>query len=353
MKDIDIEKLLVEVSVEAPCGSGRLIELNDLRRSVRAKEPPPTASNQAKAEPPAWPKVLEKAVELLSKSKDIEIAGILCLALMKVDGFNGLGKGLALIRRLLERYWSCIYPEIDSEEGLRFRNTALEYALAHRQTSPDEETLLDAFDKQLIIKSPIFGEFCLNDIDLVKGKVSEGDSDQQKSKLSDLQGAFKKASEEEIQTSLQGFTGFLSELDGIKQLYRDKGESDASLDLRPLRRRLKHAISMVTELAGIEKENVEGADVVDTDETGVKGELTNAPIKDTIGAINNRSDVVAVIDKLCDYYEQNEPSSPVPMLLERAKQLVAMNFIDIVSDLVPNGMSDAEVFRGQNSDKKK
>ena len=120
MKDMDIEQLLVEVSEEAPCGNGRLIELNDLRRSVRAKEPPPTASSQAKAEPPAWPKVLEKAVELLAKSKDIEIAGILCLALLKVDGFSGLGKGLTLIRRLLERYWSCIYPEIDSEEGLRF-----------------------------------------------------------------------------------------------------------------------------------------------------------------------------------------------------------------------------------------
>ena len=95
--------------------------------------------------------------------------------------------------------------------------------MAQRRTSPDEETLLDAFDQQPIIKSPIFGEFCLNDIDMVQGKAPDGDSGQQKVKLSDLQGAFKNAGEEEIQAGLSEFAGFLSELDGIKQLYRDKG----------------------------------------------------------------------------------------------------------------------------------
>ena len=93
--------------------------------------------------------------------------------------------------------------------------------------------------------------------------------------------------------------------------------------------------------------------MADMDETGVKDERATTPMQNTIGAINSRSDVIAVINKLCDYYEQNEPSSPVPMLLERAKQLVTMNFIDIVSDLVPNGMSDADIFRGKNSEKKK
>ena len=71
------------------------------------------------------------------------------------------------------------------------------------------------------------------------------------------------------------------------------------------------------------------------------------------GSTKNRSDVIAALNKVCIYYEKYEPSSPVPILLERAKKLVPMGFLEIVNDLVPKGTADAEVFRGRGPDDKK
>jgi type VI secretion system protein ImpA len=57
------------------------------------------------------------------------------------------------------------------------------------------------------------------------------------------------------------------------------------------------------------------------------------------GDINNRDDVINALERINQYYRKNEPSSPIPLLLDRAKRLVKMDFYEIVQDLAPNGMS--------------
>jgi type VI secretion system protein ImpA len=55
-----------------------------------------------------------------------------------------------------------------------------------------------------------------------------------------------------------------------------------------------------------------------------------------------------MLDKICEYYERAEPSSPVPLLLQRAKKLVPMTFMEIVQDLIPDGSSQAQLYRGRS-----
>jgi len=45
---------------------------------------------------------------------------------------------------------------------------------------------------------------------------------------------------------------------------------------------------------------------------------------------------------MCKYFERYEPSSPVPFLLQRAKKLLSMNFMEILQDLTPDAVSQAE-----------
>ena len=66
------------------------------------------------------------------------------------------------------------------------------------------------------------------------------------------------------------------------------------------------------------------------------------------GEINSREDVVHVLDKICLYYERCEPSSPIPLLLQRSKRLVSANFMDIVRDLAPEGLAQVENLRGKD-----
>jgi type VI secretion system protein ImpA len=69
------------------------------------------------------------------------------------------------------------------------------------------------------------------------------------------------------------------------------------------------------------------------------------------GVIASRQDVIAALDRCCEYFRQHEPSSPVPLLLQRAKRLVTMDFIGIVRDLLATqGVTQVEAVVGKQSD---
>jgi type VI secretion system protein ImpA len=60
--------------------------------------------------------------------------------------------------------------------------------------------------------------------------------------------------------------------------------------------------------------------------------------------------VRAALDRIMDYYRRYEPSSPLPLVLERAKRLVGADFLTIVRDLAPEGMSNVRNVGGIEPD---
>ncbi len=58
--------------------------------------------------------------------------------------------------------------------------------------------------------------------------------------------------------------------------------------------------------------------------------------------------MLAALDQICAYYERFEPSSPIPLLLRRARRLVAGSFEDIVKDLLPDAVGTVESLRGKS-----
>jgi type VI secretion system protein ImpA len=68
------------------------------------------------------------------------------------------------------------------------------------------------------------------------------------------------------------------------------------------------------------------------------------------GDVRSREDVLRALDAICAYYARNEPSSPVPLLLERCKRLVAMSFLDIVKDMMPDGLTAIQTIAGTRND---
>jgi type VI secretion system protein ImpA len=64
------------------------------------------------------------------------------------------------------------------------------------------------------------------------------------------------------------------------------------------------------------------------------------------GEIGSRDDVLRTLDKIVAYYTRYEPSSPIPLFIERCKRLVTMSFKDIVKELVPDAVRQVEVLTG-------
>jgi type VI secretion system protein ImpA len=67
------------------------------------------------------------------------------------------------------------------------------------------------------------------------------------------------------------------------------------------------------------------------------------------GAVTSRDEVARLLDRICEYYERAEPSSPLPLLLQRCKRLVSATFLDIVRDVAPGAVAQVDSLRGKDS----
>jgi hypothetical protein len=57
-------------------------------------------------------------------------------------------------------------------------------------------------------------------------------------------------------------------------------------------------------------------------------------------SVQNRDDVNSAIELICEYYSKHEPSSPVPLFMQRAQKFVKSDFRTIVDELNLGGDMD-------------
>ena len=68
------------------------------------------------------------------------------------------------------------------------------------------------------------------------------------------------------------------------------------------------------------------------------------------GEIKSRQDAIRAIDAAVLFFRKYEPSSPVPLLLERARRLVAKDFMEVLKDIAPDGLPQARIIGGVRDD---
>jgi type VI secretion system protein ImpA len=60
-----------------------------------------------------------------------------------------------------------------------------------------------------------------------------------------------------------------------------------------------------------------------------------------VGAIKSRQDAIRALDAAAEFFRLNEPSSPIPLFLERAKRLVSKDFLEVLADVAPDALPQA------------
>jgi type VI secretion system protein ImpA len=64
------------------------------------------------------------------------------------------------------------------------------------------------------------------------------------------------------------------------------------------------------------------------------------------GVVKSRQDVVRALDAVADFFKRTEPSSPIPLLLARAKRLVSKDFLEVLADIAPDAVAQARAAGG-------
>ncbi|MCA1856367.1 type VI secretion system protein TssA [Massilia oculi] len=339
MSTIDLEALLLEVEPGAPCGPD--LEYDPaflaLEREAVGKPEVQYGATITPAVPPDWKAVRRMAGELLGRSRDLRLALHLLRAELALDGIAGLADGLVLIERLLAERWDSVHPMLDSDDGndptLRINSLAI---LA------DAGTLVRELKEASLLVLPGLGPLSIRLLEIANGEAAAGDEAERVAPAS-IERAIADLAPGALPAALATLGRALDAAVNIEVgLVRQVGSAQA-LNLDPLVRPLRKAHEFLARQQG-------AAAPVAIAQEATPATAGSAPAARARGGngtdIATRDDVLRTLERLVQYYRQHEPSSPVPILLERARRLVPMTFFEILQDLAPDGVAQMAVIRG-------
>ncbi|WP_137175154.1 type VI secretion system protein TssA [Massilia sp. HP4] len=279
---------------------------------------------------PDWKEARALALELMQRTRDLRVAVGLARALLGHDGAPGLAAGLALLAALLSAHWEQLHPQLDADDGndptLRLNTLA---ALV------EPGAMLRQLRDLPLVEARAIGAFSLRAIEAGEQDEAEGASP------ATILAAFGAASKDELAatcTALDAAGASVADIEATLARHLDAG---MGIDLAPLAGLLQRA-------AGRLRPHLAAAAAPQQDEAAREGAAAVAARHE--GEIAGRADVVRLLERICAWYARAEPSSPVPLLLQRARGLVDMNFTELMEELAPDGLNQLAQISGVRSD---
>lgn len=292
------------------------------------------------AEPPQWRDIEQACSRLLQRSKDLRITHLLLQANLALHGLPGLATSLELIRDLLAEYWLYLHPQLDAADDND--PTVRVNALAGLTCDTNIGLLRDA----VLVRSRAFGPVTLRAA-LHAAGVQHFASEQLSAE--ELAAALRDADEDQVLQCQAALQLAREAVDVIEQRVNDQVGSASGVDLSALRQPLRQVQQVLADYApagaGPALAATE-APVTTREQAPPAAASPSARPAARPGEVNSREDVQQSLDRLLQYYARHEPSSPLPVLLHRAKRLVNADFATIVRDLIPDGWSQFENLRG-------
>ncbi|GGY16285.1 hypothetical protein GCM10008098_04420 [Rhodanobacter panaciterrae] len=345
MTQYNLESLLAPISDDTPSGDDLEYDPDflALERAAAPKAERAVGDSVKAAEEPDWDKVAELAETVLGRSKDLRAAVHLTTAWTRTSGMPGWNAGLGLIRGLLEHFWDTVHPKLDAEDDN-------DPTMRVNSVVPlgDLQGVLRYFRITPFVQSPRLGRFDLRALRIANGTLkvtaSEGEPG---ATMTEIEACCMDCPEADLVAVTTAIRESLEHAKAIDGIFNDRvgtaGPDFKNLlsDIYELKKFLEPQLAQRMPQEG----SVEG-DGVSDDGAGAGG----GGVRASTGAISGPQDVMRRLDELCDYYTRNEPSSPVPLLLRRAKRLVGMDFMDLLKDLAPGGISELQVVSGAPAD---
>jgi type VI secretion system protein ImpA len=327
------------ISPEAPCGanledSGELAQLDayqlfgqtSLDPVVRSKDDPvPKETRKSKSDrPPNWGEIADLSAGMLGKSHDLRILVHLSAAVLWTEGPQSFGATLAVAAAWVKAFWTQVYPLID--EDAIFRRNAL-------GCLSDRAAILEGIRRAPLVVSRQHGRVCLRDIELARGaKHVEGDPPPDEARIT---AAFAEMPINDLKALVAGVGASLESLSAIDDATRSSAGVEAAPDFEPLVTQFKQLEAALRARVALHPDG--------ETEAGADGS-PGGPM--AVGAIRSREDAIRALDAAADFFRRNEPSSPIPMIVDRAKRLVAKDFLEVIADVAPEALASARAVGG-------
>jgi type VI secretion system protein ImpA len=335
----DLQTLWADLSEQAPCGLDLEYdaEFMALERVATQRSERAIGDSVIAAEPPDWERVGEQAMALAQRTRDLRVAMHLTRAWTRQRGLSGWADGLTLLRGLLDQQWAAVHPQLDADDD--DDPTARVNALIGLSDPQDALALLRG---TWFVQSPRLGRFSLRDLRVAEGTLqpSQG-SDTPPPSLLEIEACCRDCEAQALADTAQVLRRALDDARALDQLLSERLGTLAP-DLKALLTDLSELDRFVQSQYQAREGNAMPA-AEDAQAPVAAGQPVAVP-----GQINGPEDVRRRLDEICDFYARNEPSSPVPLLLRRARRLVGCDFLALLKDLTPNGLDELERVVGRS-----
>ena len=321
---LNVDALLQPLAGDSPCGQNledtQLLASFDSFRTFGQATPLPPDTD--------WRAIAARAHEALAQSKDIRPLSYLAAATIRTEGLGGFVQLLQVAAAWLKNYWKEVYPLVDDDAILR-RNALNGFA--------DPMAVLDALRRAPLVVNRQLGSVNFRQSEIAVGRMNRAEGEGETPTEDQISAVFTAAPPGELAQLDAVLTNGLGAIKEISEtMSAEGGGSQAVPDLPPLEAifgRLRVVIKpylAVASEAGAEGGEGGGAVGAGPGASGVPG------------SIRTREDAIRALDAVATFFRKTEPSSPVPLFVERAKRLVAANFLDVLADVVPDAVPDAK-----------
>ncbi|MEQ1829702.1 MAG: type VI secretion system protein TssA [Pirellula sp.] len=301
------------------------------------------------ARKPDWNELLERGLSVAQHTRDLRVGVLIVDALTRIHHWAGLAAGLELVADWTEHLWETIYPQLDPEDELD--PTARLGCLSHLIS--DDLLIRSIFDIPLV-QHRTLGSISLRDYNSIY--FPSGNSAPTKLNPIEAEVVFRESEKaellygrENIRRSQKAFCRLndflirnigstrwsglrlMETLGRVEKIFASHSVAPENNQLQAATSDIEPSISVSESAIKTTKEQVAIVDSRPPPTTQPELATTQSHSN-----ISSRSEAIIAIDNICTYFEINEPASPVPLLLQRAKRLIPMNFVEILRELAPN-----------------
>jgi type VI secretion system protein ImpA len=333
MSPWDGQSLRQPISADQPCGenledTALLASFDALRLfgQSRSPEAPPEANENRK--PIEWGEIRTNASSALARSKDLRVLAYLGTALLRTDGLPAFVDTLKVASHWVDAYWPQVYPPLD-EDAMARRNAL--------NCLADPMAVVERVRRLPLVESRQHGRFSLRDIDLATGQIQPG-KDEVKPDEAPINAAFAETPVEHLTTLQQAAADAMAALSSIDAKMKTEGGPEIAPSFDPLSTQLSKMNRVLRAQLALR--------------AGSNGGATTSEAADAqagtvaIGNIKSRQDAIRALDAVAEYFRRNEPSSPIPLIVDRAKRLVAKDFLEVLADIAPDALGVARAAGG-------
>jgi type VI secretion system protein ImpA len=335
--------LLADLSEASPAGANLEldIEFGALERAAQGKPETQYGDIINPAVPPDWRETEAIALRLLERTRDLRVLTHLAVSRLHLSGIAGFAAVLGQIREQVQDRWREVHPQLDQDDG--DDTTLRANALLRLQDPPN---VLRTLRDLPLADSPRTGPITWRDVAVFNG-TAEPEPGREKPTEAFLLGGFRDTDPDRLAGVRDAISQALQEIVAISGAFEAQAGLGTGPDLGNLKRLLGELAAIVQRFSAAAPVAEPMQDVGATppeDARAVKSIAARA-VK-SIAAVSSREEALYCLDLAAAYFRTHEPSSPVPMLISRAQRLAVMDFLDIVRDLAPDGLAQAQLVAG-------